>query len=156
MPVIVSNKGAANANSYCDISFADALLDQVYGSDGWGEITEDDKARLLISATRMIDELNLEVGPETETQSLCFPLDGMTDPDFDDVKEATVLQALYLMENADSIKEAQSAGILGVRSEGLSGMSRSVTGYNPFKRYSPGAIKLLRYWLDLTFSVGRG
>ena len=155
MPELIATKGGADANSYATAEEANNFLDQIYGaSDAWEGQVEEDKKRLLITASQQIDEMPVKYDPESDTQSLTFPVDTegeLDDPDddgWDAVTEAVIWQALHLLETYDAIKEAENFAVSGVRSESAAGMSKTVTGLNPFKKWSPRALWLLSSYVD--------
>lgn len=58
MPTLVVETGSGldpNANSYCDVAFADTYMDARMYTDEWDNLAPTDKARALIFATRTID-----------------------------------------------------------------------------------------------------
>jgi len=157
MPDLDATKSGTSANAYCDEDFADEYLDNIYGADEWADVSDDDKARLLVTATKQIEELALEYDPATTTQALKFPVDNTDDSDedgWDEAQEACVIQAFYLLNHFDAIQEAESLGIAGVKSESASG--RSFTGFNSLRQIAPAARKKLASFLDLSMSVYRG
>jgi hypothetical protein len=159
MPTLIATKGDAAANAYADANDADDFLDNIYGVEEWSQLVDDDKERLLITATKMIDRLTVTYDKADAAQALKFPItdpsDGTNDG-WDAVQEATILQATYLLANNDAIQEAQNIGIQGVRSESLSSVSKSTTGFNPMRRWHPDVLKLLAGYIDLEFKLYRG
>lgn len=163
MPVsLIATKGAADSNSYATVEEADAYLDTCYGADEWAALGEDDKARLLILATRYIDRLTTAFSSVDPTQALNFPLETSDDKDlggrdgFDQARTACIYQAFYLFRNLDTISEAQNMAIQGVKQEGIGPTNKVVTGFNPFRKYDPEVKRLLHPFLDLAFKVLRG
>lgn len=82
--VIVTTAGAANANAYCDVAFADQYnLDRPQnGSTTWENADpDDDKAPAILWATQLMDRMWDWVGwVTTSTQALLWPRQGMVKP----------------------------------------------------------------------------
>ena len=151
MPEVKAARGGADANSYATVAEANEYLDRIYGaSEAWEGQVEEDKKRLLITASQQIDEMPIKYEPESDTQAMQFPVDtGESDDDgWYAVTEAAIWQALRLLETFDAIKEAENFAVSGVRSESAAGMSKTVTGLNPFKKWSPRALWLLSSYVD--------
>jgi hypothetical protein len=71
---LIATAGAANANSYCDVTTADAYHDSRLNSDDWNSADADTKARALITATRLLDEhIEWDGYLSTSTQALQWP-----------------------------------------------------------------------------------
>ena len=158
MPVADAEKSGTSANSYIGTVDADDYFDDLYGAEEWTPLVEDDKERLLITATKMIDRLSVGYDKAVDAQKLKFPvtIPSDTDDGWDAVQEACCLQALYLLNNNDAIQEALNITIQGVKSESLSSVSKSTTGYNSFRRFHPDVLKLLAKYIDLDFKTYRG
>jgi hypothetical protein len=159
MPVINAEKGGADANAYADVNEAGDYLDDIYGAEEWIQLEEDDKERLLIMASKMIDRLSIAYEKASDPQALKFPItdpsDGANDG-WDAVQEACILQAFFLLNNLDAIREAQNTAIQGVKTESLSSVSKSTTGFNFMRRWDPDALKLLASYINLEFKTYRG
>lgn len=159
MPTVDATKSGASANAYMDDVDSLDYIDEMYGTEEWALLGEDDRERLLITATRMIDRLTITYDKADPAQALKFPItnpsDG-TDDGWAAVQEATMLQALYLMNNHDAIQEAQNIGIQGVKSESLSSVSKTTTGYNMFRRWHPDVLRILAKYIDMEFKTYRG
>lgn len=164
MPTLDATKGGANANSYATAVEADTWLDAMYGAEEWADIVDDDKARLLIMATRMIDNWTPKYSSAdlTTPQALNFPLlvedNGVvsTDDGFAKAKRACIAQAFYLFKNMDVIQGGQSMAIQGTKAETIGPTSKDITGLNPFRKYDPEVLHLLHPYLELDFVTGRG
>jgi hypothetical protein len=157
---IDSTKGGSAAVSYASVVEADALLLTVYGADEWASLVEADKEKLLQTAAQQIDEIPLYYSSLAITQALNFPLDTTeSDEDigdgFTEAKKACIYQALYIFENSDTMKEAISGKIQGIKSEGFGSISKSVTGYNPFSKWQPKVMRLLSPFSDFSFKTYR-
>jgi hypothetical protein len=155
MPDIIATKGGATSNCYASLDEAETYFDEMYGGDEWLGLSEDDQARLLLSATKQIDRFTMQYEKASATQALKFPVSHTTDG-FAAAKEACILQAFFLLKNNDAIQEGLNVVIQGVKSESLSSVSRAVTGYNPFRRLHPEALRLLGEYLDMEFKIYRG
>lgn len=74
MPTVVVDVGSSTANSYATVAEADAYFESAYGRTLWLSIDEEDKGRLLISASRYLDQFidwaGYRYGP---TQSMAWP-----------------------------------------------------------------------------------
>ncbi len=155
MPTIVATKGAPDANSYADVSFADAYIDELYlPGDYWSGMTADEKARLLITATRSLDRLRAKYAKADPAQKLKFPMaevDG-----FDKAQEACVLQALFIYENSDVISEAMSDKIQGITSKVSGSVQMTKAGFNTFAKYHPDVLGILGKYLKLGVAALRG
>jgi hypothetical protein len=158
--VIDATKGGAAANSYATIEEADAYLEAQYGAEEWADLTPDNKAKLLVTATRMIDGLSTLYGSLDPAQALNFPLDNTSGDGagdgFSEAKTASIIQAFYLYQNHDGILEARQMAIQGVRSEGIGPTSKIITGFNPLRRFDSLVYKLLAFHIDLSFKLSRG
>ena len=173
MLTIDATKGGAAANSYATAAEADSYWDAVYGASEWADIDDDDKSRLLMTATKMIDKLTPKYNSADTSQALNFPvstvvqttdwfLDEVSNPDvppddgFNEVKEACIIQAFYLYQNSDTINEGVSMGIQGVKQETMGPSHKVITGFNPFRKYSPDVYRMLTPYLNLDFFTRRG
>ena len=158
---IKATVGAVDANSFATVAEADAYLDTLYGADEWGSASADDKARLLITATNQIVKMPIVYDKLAESQALAFPvnntsIDKETEGDgFFEAKEACIVQAFFLFLSNDTIREAINAGIQGIKSEGLSSISKTVSGYNPYRKYHPDVLKLLVNFVDFSVKTSR-
>ena len=70
MADIDSTKGGINANSCASVDDAADYLGTRYDARGWADLGEDDKERLLITATRMIDRLAVPYANAAYSQTL--------------------------------------------------------------------------------------
>lgn len=77
--VIVTTAGAANANGYCDVAFADQYhADRPPVGTTWSAATPDQKAAAILWATILMDRLWDWTGWVTDsTQALLWPRQGM-------------------------------------------------------------------------------
>ena len=109
MPTVIADVGAANANSYVAVSEADAYFGDSFGKGLWTPATADQKAALVITASRTLDQYILWIGQKTEdSQSMEWPRSGAYDrlgklypSDIipTTVKYATYELAYYMLEN---------------------------------------------------------
>jgi len=76
---IVSTAGAANANAYCDLAFADQYhADRPAVGTTWSGATPDQKTAAILWATVLMDaNWNWFGWPTTEEQALLWPRQGM-------------------------------------------------------------------------------
>ena len=150
-----ATKSSPTANSYATIDEADDFFELEYGADEWINLTDDTKEKLLTTATRMIDQLSPVYSKADDTQALNFPADN-TDDGFTQAKQACIMQAFYLFQNADEIQEAQANRIQGLITESIGPVSRQISGFNSFGKYAPGVLGLLKNHIDLTATSQRG
>lgn len=153
-----STYGGVDANSYASVSEADDILDSSYGNEEWSLLDDEVKERLLVAASSDIDDIPLKYSSKSDEQSLNFPIyiDGSEDDGESRVKKACVLQAMYLFENYDAIKEGRSGAMLGVRQETLSSISKTVSGFNYMRRWHPSALKIMSPYSDFSVMIYRG
>lgn len=102
--------GGQNANSYCDVEFADDYFETRWGAaTTWSDTSDDDKEILLITATARLEEQTYKGSRSTDTQALKWPRDGLTvdGVDIDSetvptaVKKACCEAAIALLEDQD-------------------------------------------------------
>ncbi len=58
---------------YCTVEEANQYFAEKFGAELWEEQTEENKARLLVTATRKLSKLKLKGFPCDQTQPLLFP-----------------------------------------------------------------------------------
>lgn len=126
-------------NSFCTIAEANDILDNFHAATGWALLDIERKARLLITATRI---LRMVFRGETEQAEAAV------------LKDAAAFQALFIHQNAALIENAMGAGIGHATSETLGSMARTraKAGFDledavsPYvKRMFPGStIELMR------------
>lgn len=154
MPTIIQG-----TNCYVTIEEANEFLDQMYMTDDWTHLEDDEKARLLITATRQINRLPCKYKQATDEQKLLYPVNvrGKVKGE-DEAKEATIQQAWFLFRNHENVLSAQDQAIQNIRSENLGAIqtAKSVAGYNPFKSYDPEVYKLLSEFVTYSFRTPRG
>ena len=150
--------GSDSANSYATVKEADELLNTVYGAEEWSLLEPEVKERLLISASRDIDDIPLAYNSVYESQSLNFPIkiDNSTDDGMMAARKACIFQAMYLFDNTDAIREGRTGSMTGIRQETLSSISKTVTGFNHMRRWHPGVLKILAHYSDFSMKIGRG
>ena len=159
-----ATKGGTAATSYATVEEADDYFELDYNADEWENLTETQKQKLLATATMQIDRftplfdkvgedqaLNFPVTPKPENEGYCDNLgDG-----FAQVKEACILQALFVYQSSDAINEAREAAIQGAKSETIGPVSKSMTGFNPLTKWAPGVLSLLNNYVDLEMRIFR-
>ena len=142
--------------AYATVTEANDYLEYQVGSEEWSELTDDDKEKYLVTATRQLERLKHKYESLDSTQTLTYPVDTGTDDDgLDAVKEANILQALYLTVNADCLQEAQASRIQGITQESIGPMSKVQNGFNPMTLFSPDAIQILAPYIDMTIRQTR-
>lgn len=106
--VVETGVGDADANSYCDLEFADEYIyANIHASDTWTALDDEDKQRLLVRSSKYLDRMVQWAGERVEEDSgLRWPRAGVVNSDgfviHDDVippqlKEAVCELASYLM-----------------------------------------------------------
>jgi hypothetical protein len=98
------------ANSFCTIAEADAILDSFHAGTGWAPLDAARKARLLITATRV---LRMVYGVQAEGAEAAV------------LKDAAAFQALFIHQNANLIENVMGAGIGHTMSEALGSIART-------------------------------
>ena len=127
-------------NCFTTIAEADVILDNFHSGGSWTSITDDEKARLLITATMMLQMAYGFALTEVEATALAA---------------AVSFQALYLSQNANMIDNVMAASIGGVTSETLGSMSRTrnkggfdiMDAISPYAKHTlvpSGTIELMR------------
>src|ERR1043166_316563 len=78
--LIITTPGAADANSYCEATTADALLALRFDTAAWDDSTTEEQEIALIWATRLLNAAMDWYGcPSTTTQALDWPQIGQQD-----------------------------------------------------------------------------
>ena len=97
-----------DTNSYVDISYADAYFEDKFGAT-WSSILTTDKSKLLVTATRILDNFFSWIGEKyDEDQALEFP---RYEDDPDDsivptkIKQAQCELAQYIYDNGTELEE---------------------------------------------------
>lgn len=159
MPTIDDTKYGASANSYLDVADATTIFDAMYGSEDWLTLSDDDKARLLITATEQIDYITSSSAKAQSTQALNFPmLIENEEVGYNEARRCCAIQALYIYAFNDTINSAVEESIQNVKTQNFGKVqtTKSSSGVNFFKRYDPKVLKLLAPYLDGDSEVHRG
>ncbi len=136
-------------NCYIDIEDADEYFALKYGADSWEALSDEDKDKLLISATRKIDRLPLRGTKRIYNQSLAFPR--YTDTIPTEVAQATCEEAFAMLNTAaNKRKELQRQG---VKSFSIGKLSETFQGSQSLSLVSEEAKELLRPWIAGTVSI---
>ena len=121
--MLIAEKASDKANSYATVEEADTYHASSYEGGDWGNISLEDKEKLLITATRAIDVFmaSSKREPSTSKQALFFPLSPSFTDDggFRDAKTACIEQALYIFKNHALIQQTQKAATQNIKSETL-------------------------------------
>lgn len=153
MPTIV-----VNTNSYVDLTQADTILDEMYLTEDWFLLDDDAKAKLLISATKLINKLPIKYDPFDPAQKLPFPvlIEGAS-AGLTEAQEATILQAWYMYRNTENIQSAQDESISNVKSQDIGPIKtvKASSGFNPFKMYEPEVFTTLSKYIEFSFKLKR-
>ncbi len=151
---INAEAGSATANSYASSEESDLYFDDIYGKSEWEDVDDDEKDRLLLTATKMIDALPIRLLKADESQALKFPVQA-PDDGFTKAKEACILQAFYLYWYHEIIAEGRGNRIAGVKSETVGKIGKQVAGLYTDREYDPMAIGLLKDYLDTGTRIRR-
>jgi len=158
MPTIDATKGGVNANSYLDVNTADILADGDYLIfDTWSAIDEITKARLLITATKQIDGLSIKYKKANDSQALQFPvyIDNSNDDGFESAQLACLYQAVFIYENAETLRELEADAIKGVVFKSIGSASEQYKRAMP--NYIPtNVLKILSKYINLGVELRRG
>lgn len=156
---LIATAGAADANSYATVAEADAYFENIYSREEWDALADDTKAKLLITATLMIEKLPFGFDKYSATQALKFPMDigGVADG-MSDAKLALYNQAWYFYTYSDTIDEAISDSIANLTTENLGKIQRSKasSGFNMFRAYDSYVFVALRDYLNMPTERFRG
>lgn len=145
-------------NCYIDIDDADEYFSLKYGADAWDALSDEDKDKLLISATRKIDRLPLRGKKRSYSQALGFPryFDNYYDEEYmasllyaetvpEEVEKATCEEA-WAMLNTEASKRRELQR-QGVKSYSLGRLSETFQGSRSLSLVSEEAKELLRPWI---------
>jgi len=107
-------------SAYCTKTEADTYFSGRLNTDAWDDASDADKDKVLIQATRIIDQLNFKGEKTDAAQELQFPRNDDTEVP-DDIKCACSEIALALLDGVDPEIEADnlfmiSQGYANVRS----------------------------------------
>lgn len=91
---LVATAGATNANAYCDLADANTYHDMRYHNDDWANADDANKERLLMWATRLLDQLDFDGSLTTQTQALRWPRAGCTDREGRALDSSTIPQVI--------------------------------------------------------------
>lgn len=159
MPTIDATKYGNEANSYLEVDEADEMIDLIYGSEDWSTLSEDDKIRLLVTATDQIDSIVKSNYKVMLTQALNFPmLIENEEVGYNEARRCCAIQALYIYAFNDTINSAVEESIQNVKTQNFGKVqtTKSSSGVNFFKKYDPKVLKLLAPYLDGDSEVHRG
>lgn len=159
---LITTKSGINSNSYNTMEAADSYFQDTWGAEEWFGLTEDDKRRLLITATKHIDNLPAAYDKASSIQALNFPvstifnIDEEIDDGWEEVQEAVLLQAYHILEHTETIKATKANKVAGIKSRTSGRYSETSVGFNPWSQFSSGARRLLSPYLNLTIRIRRG
>lgn len=70
--------GGADANSYCEVAFADDYFTTRLNSEWWGLLSPTEKQAYLVTSTLALETyVDWKGAPESDEQALHFPADGV-------------------------------------------------------------------------------
>lgn len=138
--------------SYSNTIEADNYLVNAHGADDWFLLNDVKKEALLVTATRQIDRLRFKYFSSTTAQLLKCPLrtmDSELGDGLDQAKEATIIQAYFLLQYDKEIQEANDNRIHGYKEDTNSSISGSISGNNSMTAISPAVIQLMGPFIDM-------
>lgn len=120
------------SNSYVDLTFAQARVDEYPSADAWAGATADEQTRSLIEATRVLDRLHWQGIRTSGIQALQWPRYGARNPDHGSDSGRTTLDAEVIPAR---VKRAQVrlayailSGEFGGSESGLDGLEELKVG----------------------------
>lgn len=157
--VIVATAGDSDANSYLTLEEAETFVLEFLNTSTWSAATTATKNAALVQATHLIDCLPLLGTPygeqfdqdDDDYQPLHFPITENEDDEStlyipDDVKRATVAQALYLIRAGEAEQATHDTMASGVSSHGVGRLSQQFNR-NQTSPVCPEAKRYLTKWL---------
>jgi hypothetical protein len=138
--------------SYSNTIEADDYLVNSHGADDWFLLNDVKKEALLVKATRQIDRLRFKYFSSTTVQLLKCPLRTMDlelGDGFDQAKEATIIQAYFLLQYDEIIQEANDRRIHGFKEDKTNRLYGSISGNNSMTAISPAVIQLMGPFIDM-------
>ena len=138
--------------SYANTLEADNYLVHTHGADDWFLLNDVKKEALLVTATKQIDRLQFKYFSSTTVQLLKCPLrtmDSELGDGIDQAKEATILQAYFLLQYDEEIQEANDNRIHGFKEYTTSRLSGAISGSNSMTAISPAVIQLMGPFIDI-------
>lgn len=99
-------------NSFVTLEDAQVYFEERYDSDKWFTLDEEEKEKLLITASKRINLFDFVGVKEVETQAMAFPRDFGTPQD---IKDAVCEEAIVLAEKSGTIhSDNQKMGISSI------------------------------------------
>ncbi|WP_027368951.1 hypothetical protein [Desulfocurvibacter africanus] len=115
---------------FIDPMEADAILEAQFGTDAWFTLDEATKAKLLQVASSYLRLLLQEALPDVDPETLA---------------DSVALEALYLYENREVMRQGLSDRALGVQNKSLGSMSLTrAGGYSLKSNFHPQVLLMLR------------
>lgn len=135
-------------NSFATIAEANTMIDEVYGAEEWAGLSDDQKTRLLITATAMLRELVYKDALADGVSIWTHPI----------LKEATAFQAWFIYQHNDAMESAMSDGVGGVVSKTVGRMTeeKAGAGFAFRKQYHPRVLRLLQGYYPVGKAIVRG
>jgi hypothetical protein len=135
---------------YATVEDADAYFEAMYNSN-WADVTEEDKQKLLVSATRSIDRQEWKGRKIEETQYLQFPRIIERKPTDDNLLMRACCEEALSMYNAGTTTRYNTEGISSVKVQDTQITFKSNSEEQAF--YSNAVTELLRPYMYLGVSV---
>lgn len=105
--------GGVNYVSYATVAQADKYLAAEFSASAWREAEDDDRARSLVTASRLLDRQPWTGEREDADQTTAWPrtgVNGVEDGDIpQQVVDATIVLANMLLEGADTVTNPSTA-----------------------------------------------
>lgn len=147
MPTIDATVAGSASNSYITLADADAYFANLLGGSDWAAFTSDQRQRALISATLVIERLQLrgKQYDRTTPQALHFPRIGEYEIPAA-IQRAQCEQALWMLQQQAEPELFDRAALRaqGVTSMSLDGLSESYGGAQHADGLSPIVRSMLR------------
>lgn len=136
--------GATTYDVYADVDTADEYFNASIQFDDWDGLTPDEKARALVSSTRLIDRQSWKGTKTDPLQVLEFPRDGVVDCSGEAVSSATTLEVA-----------AEASMILALDLASGSSAQTAVTTEDLTKSLKAGSVSIEKFRGDSSVTAAR-
>lgn len=111
--------GANSYETYADVDAADEYLEAEFSANGtaWRAASDDDKARALVTSTRVLDRMQWLGDPAEDDQTLAWPridtnIDGVEDDEVPtDIVNASIELAAQIIAGTDALNQTQAQSV---------------------------------------------
>ena len=133
-------------NSFVTLEEAENYFEERYDSDVWFKQKEEDKEKLLISASKKINTFDFVGEPLEDNQPMAFPRDYALPQD---IKDAVCEEAISLISKADSIHAKNQEDNITSISLGAGSVSYGAGSNSDEKKLlaSSTALYLVKKWI---------